>query len=187
MRTEFAHQLWVIGIDEREFAALSKLACSPSRMIGGESTGEALARVARQLAHKGLVRYFNSRDGGWGAGSWAAYPTCNGFNAMWRHAGDIHVDGCGAPWKPNGRCSGCSTPRRLDLAAYESYLAAMPDTERTKQLSTAALWCDEHGYLRQADTTIQKVCRFTGSPIHSGMVTRMSQPDLSSSPYDTSV
>lgn len=179
MLLPFAERLWAIEIDGREFAALVKIAKNPSLTIGGQSTDDALARIARQMARKGLVQYFNSREGGWPAGSWAAYPTCNGFNAMWRHAEDTHVDGCGASWNPTGRCSGCNTPRRLDLAAYEVYLAAISDAERAIQLSTAALWCDEHGYLRQADITTHKMCRFTGSPVHSGMVNRMSQPNLS--------
>lgn len=183
----FAHQLWAIEVDDQECALLATIANSAHQMVGGTSTGDALARVARLLAGKGLVRYLNSRDGGWPAGMWAAYPTCSGRNAMWRHAGDTHVDGCGARWNPDGRCSGCRTARLLDLPAYAAYLVALPAAVRTKQLSTAALWCDEHGYLRSADTTTHKMCRFAGSPIHDGMVSRVCQPRLSVSPHDTSV
>lgn len=179
MASMFAHQLWVVDIDDAECATLKLLATQPHQMIGGTTASGALARRSRALAHKSLVRYRNSAEGGWPAGMWAAYPTCNGINAMWRHAGDTHVERCGAPWNPNGTCSGCGAQRLLDLPAYENYLGALPDRDRVTQLATSALWCIEHGYLRRADVTTTKTCRFTGSAIHDSGLHRVSQPRLS--------
>ncbi len=179
MLPTLAHRLWALEIDDSECAVLVMIANSPNQMIGGTSPRDALAGCARQLARRGLVRYFNSRDGGWPAGMWAAYPTCNGHNAMWRHARDTHVDGCRARWNRDGSCSGCGAARLLDLAAYEAYLSALSSEERAKELSTSALWCLEHGYLRRADVTTKKMCRLPGSSIHHGMLDRVSQPRLS--------
>ncbi|WP_016894104.1 hypothetical protein [Mycobacteroides abscessus] len=169
----FAHQLLAVEISAAESATLLEIATQPSKMIGATSVGTAVARRCRQLARKGLARYVNSVEGGWPAGMWAAYPTCNGLNAMWRHAGDTHVDRCGAPWNPDGTCSGCRTRRPLDLPAYEQYLAALTIPDRQAELRTSALWCIEHGYIRRIDVTIQKTCPFKGSSIHDGGLDRI--------------
>ena len=171
-----AHRLWVITITDLEDEMLKQIATHPNRMIGGTSTRTSEAQRCRKLAHRGLVRYLNSDQGGWPAGMWAAYPTCNGFNAMWRHAGDTHVERCSAPWNPDGTCTGCRARRLLDLPAYETYIAALPPQDRTEELAVSALWCAEHGYLRRLDVTTQKTCRFTGSPLHDGLLNRVAQP-----------
>ncbi|WP_239591371.1 hypothetical protein [Mycolicibacterium tusciae] len=133
-----------------------------------------MARRAQNLDRRGLARYVSGAEGGWSAGMWAAYPTCNGFNAMWRHAGDTHVDGCGSVWNADGSCSGCREVRRLDLLACERYIEALPAEARDAELRTAALWCGEHGFIRRADVTTGKTCRFGGSPIHDGGLDRVS-------------
>lgn len=169
----FLAQLWVSEITDLEFAIIKQLVAQPSLMIGGDSTGTALARRSRNLARRGLLRYRNSIEGGWPSGMWAAYPTCNGRNAIWRHAGDTHIDGCGAPWNPDGTCSGCARKRALDLAAYEAYLSTLSATDRNWELSTCPLWCTEHGYMRRIDVQTTKVCRFNGSPLHAGGLFRL--------------
>lgn len=168
-----AHQLLAVEISEPESATLLAIATHPGRMIGGTTTHTAVARRCRQLARKRLARYVNSAQGGWPAGMWAAYPTCNGFNAMWRHAGDTHIDRCGSPWNSGGTCSGCRTRRRLDLPAYEQYLAALSIPDRQAELRTSALWCIEHGYIRRIDVTTQKTCPFKGSSVHDGGLDRI--------------
>lgn len=169
----FAHQLLAVEISEPESATLLAIATHPGRMIGGTTPRTAVARRCRQLARKGLAQYVNSAQGGWPAGMWATYPTCNGLNAMWRHAGDTHIDRCGSPWNADGTCSGCRTRRRLDLPAYEQYLAALSIPDRQAELRTSALWCIEHGYIRRTDVTTQKTCRFKGSSIHDGGLDRI--------------
>ena len=171
-----AHRLGIITITDLECALLKQIAAHPNRMIGGTAARTAEAQRCRKLAGRGLVRYLNSDQGRWPAGMWAAYPTCNGLNAMWRHAGDTHVAGCAAPWKPDGTCTGCRDRRLLDLPAYETYIAALPPQDRTNELAVSALWCAEHGYLRRADVTTQKLCSFTGSPLHDGQLNRVAQP-----------
>ena len=171
-----AHRLWVVDVSDLESETLTQIAAGPGQMIGGTSPRTAVARRCRRLAQKGLAQYLASAQGGWPAGMWAAYPTCNGLNAMWRHAGDTHVGDCGARWRPDGTCSMCNAKRLLDLPAYERYLAALPGPDREIALSVSALWCNEHGYLRRPDITTQKLCRFSGSPLHTGLVSRVAQP-----------
>lgn len=170
---DYGHCLVAVDISRAEFDLLMLLAQAPDRMIGGASTSAAMARRARDLAGRGLLRYLSGADGGWSAGVWGAYPTCNGANAMWRYAGDVHVDGCGSVWAESGECTGCRARRLLDLPAYEQYLNALPAAERAFEVRTSALWCIEHGYIRQADTTTQKICLRQGSPLHDGGLIRV--------------
>lgn len=167
------HRLVEIEIDAADFEILQQIAQSPHRMIGSTSDRTPVARRARDLARRGLAQYISGARGGWSPGTWGAYPTCNGFNAMWRHAGDTHVDGCGSPWSSTGICTGCRTRRLLDLPAYEQYLKALPEDARHNETRTSALWCIEHGYIRQADATTQKTCPRTGSPLHDGGLNRV--------------
>lgn len=168
--------MWIVGISDVECETLRQIAADPNRMIGGTSPRTAVAQRCRRLAQKGLAQYLNSDQGGWPAGMWSAYPTCNGLNAMWRHADDTHVERCGASWNADGTCSGCNDRRLLDLPAYERYLSALPSPDQTLELSVSALWCHEHGYLRRSDVTTQKTCRLTGSPVHDGLLNRVAQP-----------
>lgn len=169
-----AHRLAGVVIDDADFKVLIAIARSGDLMIAGSSTHPVMARRAQNLDRRGLARYVSGAEGGWSAGMWAAYPTCNGFNAMWRHAGDTHVDGCGSVWNADGSCSGCREVRRLDLLACERYIEALPAEARDAELRTAALWCGEHGFIRRADVTTGKMCRFVGSPIHDGGLDRVS-------------
>ena len=169
-----AHRLVGVVIDDADFAALMAIARSGDLMIAGSSTRTVMARRAADLGRRGLARYVSGAEGGWSVGLWAAYPTCNGFNAMWRHAGDTHVDGCGSVWNADGSCSGCREVRRLDLLACEQYIQTLPAEARDVELRTAALWCAEHGFIRQPDVTTGKTCRFPGSPVHDGGLDRVS-------------
>lgn len=174
MRVFLAHRLVGVEIDDAEFDVLIALARSENQMIAGPSTRTVMATRAKDLGRRGLALYVSGAQAGWSAGMWAAYPTCNGFNAMWRHAGDTHVDGCGSVWNADGSCSGCRNVRRLDLLACERYIEALPTEARASELRTAALWCGEHGFIRRADVTTGKTCRFAGSPIHDGGLDRVS-------------
>lgn len=169
-----AHRLVGVEIDDAEFHVLLEIARSGNQMIAGSSTRTVMARRAKDLGLRGLAQYVSGAQAGWSAGMWAAYPTCNGFNAMWRHAGDTHVDGCGAVWNADGSCSGCRDVRRLDLAACERYIEALSAEARDTELRSAALWCGEHGFIRRADVTTGKTCRIAGSPVHDGGLDRVS-------------
>lgn len=129
----YAHRLVEIEIDAADFEILQQIAQSPHRMIGSTSDRTPVARRARDLAQRGLAQYISGARGGWSSGTWGAYSTCNGFNAMWRHAGDIHVDGCGSAWNTTGICTGCRSRRFLDLPAYEEYLTALPEDARLQR------------------------------------------------------
>ncbi|MFV8142247.1 hypothetical protein ACNQR7_32170 [Mycolicibacterium senegalense] len=169
----YAHRLVAVEIDAADFEVLLAIARSPHRMIGSSSTRTPVAQRARDLARRELAQYISGARGGWSPGTWGAYPTCNGFNAMWRYAGDLHIDGCGSAWSADGTCTGCRSRRLLDLPAYEQYLAMLSDETRANELRTSALWCTEHGYIRQTDVTTQKICPLTGSPVHDGGLNRV--------------
>jgi hypothetical protein len=173
-----SHRLGTITVDDAEFDVLWRAACSGDAMIAGDSTRNLVAKRARILAGMGLLRFMAGAEAGWPAGMWAAYPTCNGMNALWRHAGDAHVDGCGSVWNADGTCSGCRACRRLDLPTYQTYLAALVPSDRDKELGHSALWCVEHGYMRLVDVTTRKVCRFAGTSIHDGGLDRIGRAEL---------
>ena len=174
-----AHRLIGVDIDDAEFDVLMEIARSKNQMIAASSTRTVMATRAKELGRRGLTQYVSGAQAGWSPGMWAAYPTCNGYNAMWRHAGDTHVDGCGSAWNADGSCSGCREVRRLDLQACERYIEALPAEARDAELGTAALWCAEHGFIRRAHVTTGKSCRFAGSPVHDGGLDRVSHSALS--------
>ncbi|WP_241473887.1 hypothetical protein [Mycolicibacterium neoaurum] len=64
--------------------------------------------------------------------------------------------------------------RRLDQLAYDRYMEVLAAESRAAELRTSALWCAEHGFIRRADVTTDKTCRFRGSPVHDGGLDRVS-------------
>lgn len=167
------HRLGALAVDDVEFELLATAARSPQTMLSGTTMRSAAGKRARILASAGLMRFLEGADGGWAAGVWVAYLTCNGFNALWRHANDTHVDGCGGRWSASGRCDRCQQRRRLDLFAYRTYLESLNASDRQAELRTVPLWCVEHGYLRYADITTTKICRLPGTPLHDGGLDRV--------------
>ena len=167
------HRLEAVTVDSHEVEVLEAAVRSPQTMLSGTTMRTTLGKRARILGSMGLMRFLEGADGGRAKGTWIAYLTCNGFNALWRYAGDTHVDGCGGQWTANGTCASCHQRRRLDLPAYRSYLDAMSAGERRDERSTAALWCVEHGYLCRGEITTTKICRLPGTPLHDGGLDRV--------------
>lgn len=161
-----------LNVTKAEAAVLAVAARCGGAVFGSSGTAPG-ARTAKALAVKGALFWLSAREAGWERGMWGAYLTCVGWNALWRSAGDTHVNGCGQPWLPDGCCTGCSELRRLDLAAWEAMLGTLDPTQRASEVSRAALWCPEHGYLRQRHVTTAKVCMLPGSALHDGGVARL--------------
>lgn len=165
--------LGVVTVNDDEYQVLLTAARSGLASVYGESTRTLACKRARALTGAGLFRYAEGAQGGWSRGTWLAYLTCNGWNALWRHSGDRHVEGCGALWGPNGRCTGCRQRRRLDMPAYHRMLETLTADELTREMRTCALWCIEHGYIRITEATTTKVCPHTGTSIHDGGLDRI--------------
>lgn len=148
-----------IEVTQRQRNALAAAADSHDLALYSDSQG-ATRSLVKGLADLGAFRWIDHRQGGWERGMWGAVLTCVGFNALWQADGDRHSDGCDSAWLPDGICSGCNTLRRLDLTAWQDYIAAGGLTESERRRS--ALWCDEHGYLRpDRQWRTDKTCHVT--------------------------
>lgn len=123
-------------------------------------------RTARGLASKGAVILQEGETAGWEPQMWVATITCVGWNALWEHHGGRHEPGCGGRWLPTGVCERCGAKRRLDAAAFDTYLLSADHEERAFLTSRTRLWCDEHGFARASEWTTDKTCRLAGSPYH---------------------
>jgi hypothetical protein len=142
-------------------------------------------RLLRTLDDLGVIQFTDAATGNWGRGMWGARLTCVGANAVFRghpvqHAADpgdvIQLDGhpgCTGGWRPDGDCTSCPATRPLDRAAYETYLAALDPGRRDRQRNGPQLYCIEHGWIRRADITTTKVCRFPGTVFHDGGLFRV--------------
>lgn len=162
-----------VEISPAEARLLLAAATSRDFAVYGARTSTPAARTARSLRAKRCVRYIVGRQNGWESGMWAAYPICAGWNALWRHHQDRHIDGCGQPWLPSGDCSGCSARRRLDLHAWDRRLETLTGEQLRRETGRTLLWCAEHGYVRADDVTTAKVCLLAGSSLHDGGLARV--------------
>lgn len=149
------------------------------------------ARTFARLATMNVVTFTDAAAGGWERGMWAAHLTANGWNALFRwhateidgetrdrHIGRIDIKGhhrrpCEGYWNLDGTCDTCGALRPLDDIAYRVYLDALAPEAREVEERAPRLWCTEHGRMRAAHITTQKVCLLPGSDFHDGGLARI--------------
>jgi hypothetical protein len=149
------------------------------------------ARTFSRLALAGAVTFTDAAAGGWERGMWAAHLTANGWNALFRwyavstddgvrdrHIGRVDIKGhhrrpCEGYWNLDGTCDTCGALRPLDGIAYRLYLDALAPEAREVEERAPRLWCTEHGRMRAAHITTQKVCLLPGSDFHDGGLARI--------------
>lgn len=148
-----------------EKTLLHDAAMSPDESVSDQTHPHA-RRAANSLARKRLVRLQVGAEAGWEKDMWVATLTAPGWNALWRANGDRHEPGCGGEWLPEGFCGGCGAHRVLDVVAFDTYVEHADADERAFLTGHGRLWCDEHGFARQAQWSTDKTCRQPGSPYH---------------------
>lgn len=165
------------SVTEADLRVLVAAATSPDLGVYGDGRSRERRRV-RDLSRQGLFVWLDAHASGWDPGMWGAVLTCPGFNAMWQAKGDRHSPGCGAPWNPDGSCSGCGSLRRLDAEAWDDYVSTLDSEERGGIIGRTRLWCDEHGFLRPSSQwTTDKTCRVSpSSAMHEVITTRIGSP-----------
>lgn len=159
------YDLPAVPVSTAELSLLTDAARGEDWSVSNESH-PTRRRTARVLARKGLFTLLEGASTGWEPDMWAAALTCPGWNTIWRANGERHVPGCGSDWLPDGSCSGCGIVRRLDAEAFDEYLEATTSVERAFLSQRTRLWCDEHGFARDAQWTTTKTCGQAGSPYH---------------------